>query len=153
MSELFATPFLVNLSKAVIKVLLDRSLQLRKLVHIVLVDIHNGQARSLLLVDNLTQSRLALDDGIRNTLSLAKSRQPNNQLNGLDIMGNQDKLGLLLLNQSGNVVQTKLDDIGGSLVGGLLFAGLGSSDGLQAILLRLLIFRAVLVNKSKNTAR
>lgn len=41
-SKLLATPFLVDLSKAVIEVLLDSRLQLGKLVEIFLVDVHDG---------------------------------------------------------------------------------------------------------------
>lgn len=103
-------------------------------------------------MDDLAQSRLAFDDRVRDTLTLAKSRQPDNQFNWFNIVGDQDELGFLLLNQSGDVVETELDNIGGSLVGSLLSARLGNSDGLQAILLGLLILRAVLVNKGENTA-
>ena len=152
-AKLLASPLLVDIRKAIIEVLLDSRLQLAELVNILLVHVNDGQARGLLLVHHLSQSRLALDDGVGDSLALAEGRQPNNQLNGFDIVRDQNKLGFLLLNQSSDVVQSKLDHIWGALVGSLLAARLGSSDGLQAVLLGLLVLRAVLVQKGEDTAR
>ena len=121
-------------------------------MHVFLVDIDNGQAGSGLLVDNLTQPRLGLDNGVGDTHSLAESGQPDNQLDGLDIMGDQDQLGLLLLNQGGDVVQTELDNVGGSLVLNFDTLGLGLGDGHKTGLLGGLVLGTVLVDEGENTA-
>mmetsp|Transcript_36132 Transcript_36132/g.49573 ORF Transcript_36132/g.49573 Transcript_36132/m.49573 type:complete len:236 (+) Transcript_36132:205-912(+) len=118
---------------------------------ILLVNIDEGQTSRSLLVNNLTKTRLALDNGIRDFHSAAQSRQPDNKLDGFNVMSNQHESGLLLLNQSSDMVQTKLDHIGGALIGNFLSLHLSFSNSLQALLLGLLVLRAVLVEESKNT--
>lgn len=69
---------------------------------------------------------------IRDTHLAAQSRQEHDQLDRVDIVGNDDKLGLLGLNEGNNVVETVLG------VDGLLGLGLGR---LVALLLASLGFR------------
>jgi len=75
--------------------------------------VHIGESKSSggLAVHHLTQTSLALDNAIRNLHLAAQSRKPDHQLNGVNIVGNDNKLGLLLLDESGDVVQAELDDL------------------------------------------
>lgn len=65
-----------------------------------------------LLVDDSAESRLALDDGVGDAHLAAESGQEDDELNGVDIVGDQDERGLLVLNQANHVVETVLDDVG-----------------------------------------
>jgi len=99
--------------------------------HITSVNIGESQCGGSLLVDDSTEARLALDDDVGDVHLSAKSGQPDNELNGLDVVSNHDKLGLLLLNQSGDVVQSVLDavDLGRWLSDlGVLVLGGGSQQ-------------------------
>lgn len=51
-----------------------------------------------LLVNNGTKSSLALDDGVRDTHLAAQSGQENNQLNWVNIVGDENQGSLLVLN-------------------------------------------------------
>ena len=71
-----------------------------------------GISHAHLLVDDGSETGLALDDGVGNTHLAAESREEDDELNRVDIVGNQDERGLLVLNQANNVVETVLDDVG-----------------------------------------
>lgn len=88
-------------------------------------------------MDDSTQTGLALYDGVRDTHLAAESRQEDDQLNGVDIVGDQDQGGLLVLNQANNVVETVLDSVGllGNIL--LLLALLDGGSLLQETLLLL----------------
>lgn len=101
-----------------------------------------------LLVDDGTETGLALDDGIRDTHLAAESGQENDQLNGVDVVRDEDQGSLLVLNQADDVVETVLDGV--RLLGDilLLLALLDGSSLLEQTLLLLgLGLRAVLVQK------
>lgn len=101
-----------------------------------------------LLVDDGTETSLALDDGVRDTHLAAESGQENHQLNGVNIVGDEDQGSLLVLNQADDVVQTVLDGVGllGNIL--LLLALLDGGSLLEQTLLLLgLGLRAVLVQK------
>jgi hypothetical protein len=98
-----------------------------------------------LLVDDGTETSLALDDGIGDTHLAAESGEEDNQLNGVNIVSNQDEGSLLVLNQADDVVETVLDVVG--LLGDvLLLLALGDSGSLldETLLLLGLGLRAVL---------
>ena len=63
-------------------------------------------------MDNGSETGLALDDGVGNTHLAAESREEDDELNRVDIVGDQDERGLLVLNQANNVVETVLDNVG-----------------------------------------
>ena len=63
-------------------------------------------------MDDSAESSLALDDGIRNAHLAAESGEEDDQLDGVDIVGDEDKRGFLVLNQADNVVQAVLDNVG-----------------------------------------
>lgn len=99
-------------------------------------------------MDDCSQTSLALDNSEGNTHLAAESRQEDDELNGVDIVGDQDQGGLLVLNQANDVVQTVLDGVG--LLGDvLLLLALLDGGGLlqQTLLLLDLGLRAVLVEE------
>ena len=76
-----------------------------------LSDIDDGNARSVLLVAELTEFGGSPDEAVRNVLSSAKGRHPENELNWVNIGGDGNEFGLLLLDEAGNVVKTELEDV------------------------------------------
>jgi hypothetical protein len=106
------------------------------------VDVGDGENGSSLLVNNLTQSGLTLNNDVRDTHLNAQSGQPHDDLNRINVVGNNDQLSLLRLNQRSNVVDTHLDKLG--LLGISLRLGLLSSIE-QTLLLGGLVLRAVSV--------
>lgn len=99
-------------------------------------------------MDDSSKTSLALDDGVGNTHLAAESRQENNQLNGVNVVGDQDERSLLVLNETNDVVETVLDGIR-LLANILLLLALGDSCGLpeETLLLLSLGLRAVLVQE------
>ena len=94
------------------------------------------------------QTSLALDDAVGNTHLAAQGRQEDNQLDGIDVVGDQNQRGLLILDQADNVVETVLDGVG-LLAHILLLLALGDGGGLtvQTLLLLGLGLGAVLVEE------
>lgn len=106
------------------------------------------EREAYLLVDHCAETRLALHDGVRNTHLAAESGQEDDQLNGVDIVGDEDQGSLLVLNKADDVVETVLDDVGllGDIL--LLLALLDGGSLLEETLLLLgLGLRAVLVEE------
>ena len=62
-------------------------------------------------MDDSSEAGLALDNGIGDTHLAAESRQEDDQLNRVNIVGDEDKRSLLVLDQANNVVETILDSI------------------------------------------
>lgn len=119
-----------------------------ELVLVLRLDLGEGEDSGSLLVDDCAETGLALDDGVWDTHLAAEGREEDNQLNGVDIVGNEDERSLLVLNQADNVVETVLNDVG--LLGDILL-GLASGDSLsllgETLLLLGLGLRAVLVEE------
>ena len=111
---------------------------------VLLADFSECDACSGLGVHELAKASLALDEGIGDTLLAAESWEEDEQLNGVDIVSHHNELGLALLNQLGNVVETELDQdgLGGFL--GVSTSGLSFGFGLKSGLLLLLSLRLVL---------
>jgi len=103
-------------------------------------------------VDDRTETGLVLYDNVRNTHLSAKSGDKDNELNGVNVVGNDDKVGLLVLNEGNAVVETHLGEerLLSILLG--LFAIIGS-DSLSLLvetsLLLLLGLWAVLVEETE----
>lgn len=102
-----------------------------EVLEVLLVHLSEGNAGSGLGVHELAEVGLAADEGERNTLLSAESGQMDHDLDGVDIVGNHDELGLVLLNEGGDVVKTELD------VHGL--GGLGSTLILSSLLKSVLL--------------
>lgn len=99
-------------------------------------------------MDNSSQTGLALDDGVRDTHLAAEGREEDDELNGVDVVGDQDERSLLVLNETDNVVETVLDGVG--LLGDiLLLLALSDGGGLleETLLLLSLGLGAVLVEE------
>ena len=101
-----------------------------------------------LLVDDRAETGLALDDGVGDTHLAAEGGEEDDELNGVDIVGDEDESGLLGLNEGDNVVETVLDNVG-LLADVLLLLALGDGGGLlgKTLLLVGLGLRAVLVKE------
>ena len=99
-------------------------------------------------MDNSTETSLALDDGVGDTHLAAESGKEDNQLNGVNVVSDQDKGSLLVLNETDNVVQTVLHIVG-LLADVLLLLALSDSGSLavETLLLLGLGLRAVLVEE------
>jgi len=99
-------------------------------------------------VNNGAEPGLALYNGVRHAHLAAESREEDNQLNRVDVVGDEDERRLLVLNEADNVVQTELSSIW-LLRDILLLLALGDSGGLlgQTLLLLSLGLRSVLVEK------
>jgi hypothetical protein len=112
-----------------------------------------------------SQARLSFDDGIRDTHLLAEGRKEHDELDRVDIVGNEDEIGLFVLqkvstrpgticmgyrylNKSYDMVQTVLDSV--RLLGNilsLLALGDGGSLLLKTLLLLGLAFWSVFVEE------
>lgn len=54
--------------------------------------------------DDGTETSLALDDGVRDTHLAAESGKEDDELNRVNIIGDDDEVGLLLLNEGNDVL-------------------------------------------------
>jgi hypothetical protein len=70
-----------------------------------------------LLVDELSESCLSLDEAIGDSLLSAESGEEHHHLEGVDVVGDNDELGLAFFDEGGHVVETELED---DWLGGLL---------------------------------
>lgn len=99
-------------------------------------------------MDDSAESGLALDDGIGDTHLAAEGGEEDDELDGVDIVGDKDERSLLVLNKANNVVETVLDSV--RLLGNvLLLLALLDGGGLleETLLLLDLGLRAVLVEE------
>ena len=105
------TPLLLNLGVSVAGVLAgsESSLILR-------VDTSQAHASGGLLVNEGTELSLARDNGVSNTHLVAEGGEPHNEFEGIDVVSNQNELGLLLLDKLGDVVKTVTDEVGSTLL-------------------------------------
>ena len=83
----------------------------REILEIILVDIGEGNTGGGLAVNELTKGGLVLDDTVRNILGSAETREESHELDGLNIVSNDDKLGLTFFNESGDMVETELKNV------------------------------------------
>lgn len=99
-------------------------------------------------MDDGTEPGLALDDGVGDTHLAAESGQEDDKFDGVDVVGDQDKRGLLVLNQADDVVETILGGVR-LLADILLLLALLDGGGLleETLLLLGLGLRAVLVEE------
>jgi len=109
-------------------------------------------------VDHCPETCLVLDNDVRDAHLAAEGRDEDDELDGVNVIGNDDEVGLLGLNQGDTVVETHLDKEGllVILAGSGLLAVVGS-DGLclliETCLLLLPRLRAVLVEEAEELGR
>jgi len=117
---------------------LDGLDELSKVSTEVLRNIRDSNHSGGLLVDELAETGLVLDDSEGDVLLAAEGREPDDELEGLDIAGNDDKGGLALEDEVRDVVQTRTETgrtLGNEVLDDLL--ALGSSGLLVLDLLGL----------------
>jgi len=91
--------------------LLDGGNKLRQLRFVLRSHFSESKDSGSLLVDDSSETGLALDNGIWDTHLAAESWKENNELNWVDIMSDENQAGLLVLDKGHNVIQTILDSI------------------------------------------
>ena len=75
-------------------------------------DLLDGEDGGGLLVDDRAETGLALDDDVGDTHLAAESGEEDNKLDGVNIVGDDDKGSLLGLDEGNTMVQTVLDEEG-----------------------------------------
>lgn len=85
----------------------DESSELTLVLALNILDNEDGGG---LLVDNRTETGLALHDDVGDTHLAGKSRQEDNELNRVDIVSDNDEGSLLGLDEGNSVVQAVLDE-------------------------------------------
>lgn len=111
------------------------------------VDVGNGEGRGVLAVHDLSQASLALDDAVGHVELAAKRGQKEHDLDGVDVVRDDDQLRLLVLDELRHGVDAEADD--GRTLADLLLLAVSTVLGalLQALQLRLLRLRTVLVQE------
>lgn len=143
------TPLSSSLLELVTKVSLGSGNEVGKSLSVLGSDVLQGNDGGGLLVDDGTESGLVLDDNVRNTHLSAKSGEEDDELDRVNVIGDNDERCLLGLDESDTVVKTVLDEEGllGVLGGGLVVTSLGLSLLVQSSLLLLGGLRLVLVHQ------
>ena len=147
----FTTTPLVHLFLILLKeVSIDGVNEAGELLPVFWLDLTKGDAACGGQTDDLTEASLGLDNAVRDFKLAAEGWEPNNELDWVDIMGNDDELSLLGLDKGGDI----LDAVGESLASanfgwskGLL--GL-LSGGLKALLMLFLALWAVLLEETED---
>ena len=80
-----------------------------EILEIFLSNLGEGDAGSGLGVAKLTKSSLTLDDAVWNILLSAESWEEDHHLKWVDIVGDDNELGLTFLDEGGDVVKTELE--------------------------------------------
>ena len=116
-----------------------------ELALVLAVDVLEGDDGGGLLVDDRAEAGLALDDDVGDTHLAAERGEEDDELDGVDIVGDDDERRLLGLNEGNAVVETVLDEEGllGVLGLGLLLLSSRLGLSLETSLLLLLGLRAV----------
>jgi len=128
--------------------LLDGGDELGELGLVFGADFGESEDGSSLLVNDRTETSLALDYGVWDTHLAAESGEEDDKLNWVNIVGDEDQRSLLVLNQTNDVVQSVLDSVWflADILGLLTLLDSGSLLQETFLLLRL-GFRAVLVEE------
>ena len=105
------TPVATDLVGALVVVRVDGLDELAKSGAVLGVDVGEGDARAVLEADETTQSALALDDAVGDSHAAAQGWEEENDLDGVDVVGDDDQLGLLLLDLDGHVVDTDRHEV------------------------------------------
>jgi len=145
-----SSPVLLDLVSAVVVVSGNRRDQLAEGTLVLRVGVDDCHARSGLPVHNAAETSLVLDDAVWHLHLSAQGGQKQNDLNRIDITGNDNQLRFLLFDEGGDGVDSVTDNgwpLGslGLLV--LAVLGLLLSALAKAVCLLLLGLWAVLVQK------
>ena len=110
--------------------------------------VDGGQANNggVLLVDERSEASTALNNDVRDVHPLAEGREENYEFDRVDVMSDDDKLGLLLLNKVGHMLEAVLKNRGRSArVGGS--SSFSATSSFDALLLCSGGFRRVLAEE------
>ena len=143
-----ATPVSPTLLVLVGVALLDGRDKLGQLRLILRLDLSQSKDSRSLLVDHSAETGLALDDGVWDTHLAAESWEEDDELDRVNVVGDEDEVRLLVLNEADDVVEAVLDGVW-LLADILALLALGDGGGLLglAVLLLGLGLWAVLVKK------
>lgn len=134
----------------VVKLSLEKGAELLEIDEVFTADLGESDASGCLKVDKFAKVGLATDEAEGDTLLAAESGQVNNELDGIDVVGDNDHLGLVLLDQRGDVVEAELKVHGLlGLLGGALVGSLTLSLGLESVGLLLVGLGGVLSEQFK----
>lgn len=88
-----------------------------KVLEIFLLHLSEGQASSILLMNELAEVGLSTHEAVGNPTLAAEGGQEDHHFDGVDIVGNHNELSAVLFDQLGDVVQAELnvDRLGSSL--------------------------------------
>jgi len=141
------TPVTTNLVVAIVVVGTDGLNQLAQGSLILVVNVGEGNTGASLAVNETSKTCLALNDAVWNSHLSAQGWQEDDDLNGLDVMGNDNELSLFLLYHANNSVDSAGQQEG--LLGGLVSSTFHSlnSAGLQTFALLQFALRSVLIGE------
>ena len=125
----------------VIELSLEHGGHLFEVDDVLAADISDSDAGGSLEMEELSKVGLATDEAEGDTLLAAEGGKMDDELHRVDVVGNHDELGLVLLNECGHMVETKLE-VHGLLTLGATFASFGlasHSRGLLSAGLRLVL--------------
>jgi len=133
----------------VVELSLEQSSELLKVDEVLAADFGESDASGSLEVDKLAKVGLAADEAEGDTLLAAESGQVDDELNRVDVVGDHDHLGLVLLDQRGDVVEAELEVHGLLGLLGVLAASFALSFSLESVGLLLVGLRGVLGKQFK----
>ena len=90
----------------------EGSSQVVDLTLVLLSHVSQGHHCSILLVDQSAEGSLSLDEGVGDVQLSAEVGQPDDKLDGIDVVGDHNQLGLLVLDELGDVVEAELEVVG-----------------------------------------
>lgn len=99
------------MSLVFVKFSLADFLEIFQRLFVLVSDVGDCNGAGLFEANELSQESLGLDNAVRNFLVSAQVRQPEDELNWVNIGGNDDQFGLLLLYESGNVVESAFEEM------------------------------------------
>ena len=91
----------------IVEVSSEGSSQVVDLTLIFLPHVSQSHHCSILLVDQSAEGGLPLDEAVGYVHLSAEVGQPDDKLDGIDVVGNDDQLGFLVLNQLGDVIESE----------------------------------------------
>jgi len=146
-AEAGTSPVFADLISAVVEVRLDGLDQLGESGAISGFDVSDGQTGASLPASDAAETSLVLDDAIRDSHLAAQGGEEENELDGVDVVGDEDELSLLLFDEGRDGVYSLTDD-GGALGRLILLSGNTSFSAFaETLLLLLLGLGTVLVQK------
>ena len=141
-----STPLLLDVLVELGGEVILQSLQLRNVLR---VHRRQGHHSGVLLVRESTQSALSVDNSERHAHLAAEGRQPHDQLDGIDVLGDNNELRLLLLNQMSDVSKSVLEDRWGRVASGGFSSGNGFGSSFETLLLGSLRLWLVLLQEGE----